>query len=384
MKRIVIAVDTYFPKKDGVVRFLENVVPMLSKRYFITILAPDFDGKERFLGLKNVNEIRFAVDKSKSFASYHSVEKTGRLKRVALREIRICDLVFSQDIAYLGRLAIKYGRACGKPVVSFVHQIAWEQLGGIFSGKPLKSWFWTAAAKIASRKLYGKCSILMVPSKKTALELKNEGIVKEKAIIHLGVDADLFSPPKSKSAAKVNIKISPQQLVIGYSGRISEEKDILTLKRAFEKTREKFPNAVLLLVGDGTAGYVEKIRGQGIVITGFVKNVQDYIKAMDVFVLPSLTETTSLATLEAMACSVPVITTPVGRLAEYVQNGSNGYLFRKGDWESLSKKIDILASDPGKRAAMGKNARESVLKLSWEFSVMQMSGMFEKLLSPQT
>jgi len=120
------------------------------------------------------------------------------------------------------------------------------------------------------------------------------------------------------------------------------------------------------------------------VITGFVKNVQDYIKAMDVFVLPSLTETTSLATLEAMACSVPVITTPVGRLAEYVQNGSNGYLFRKGDWESLSKKIDILASDPGKRAAMGKNARESVLKLSWEFSVMQMSGMFEKLLSPQT
>lgn len=381
MKRIVIAVDTYFPKKDGVVRFLENIVPRLARRYFITILCPDFNGKERFFDLKNVNEIRFPVDKSKSFAGYNSVEKTGRLREIAIREIRNCDLVFSQDIAYLGRLAISYGKELRKPVVSFVHQIVWEQLEGIFAKRPFRRWFWKKFSKAASRHILMQCSLLFVPSRKTAMALKQQGIEKDKAIVHLGVDIEKFCPPSSKSAAKVRVRLDPKRKIIGYSGRISEEKDLLTLKEAFIAVKEKFPDAMLLLVGDGTEEYAKKIKNSrdDIIVTGFVSNVQDYLKAMDVFVLPSLTETTSLATIEAMACGVPVITTPVGRLEEFVHNGVNGYLFPKGNEILLAKRIELLLSSEEKGQSMGKNARQSVLKLSWEYTIRQMSELFEKL-----
>ena len=381
MRKIIIAVDTYFPKKDGVVRFLENIIPLLAKDFFITILAPDFDSNGRFINTKNVNEILFPIDKRKSFAGYSAVKKTKKLDSVVRREIRNCDIVFSQDIAYLGRLSVKYGKDFRKPVTAYIHQIAWEQIEGILADKPLRKWFWRWIAKRISRKIYNSCSLLLVPSKKTAVSLKNEGITKEKAIIRLGVDTEKFSPPDNKSAAKIKVNIKPDKLVIGYCGRISEEKDLITLKNAFVKVKERFPNAMLLLVGDGTEEYVRKIKedSKDIRITGFTTNVSGYLKAMDIFVLPSLTETTSLATLEAMASGIPAITTSVGRLQEYIEHGVNGYLFQKSNEEVLAQRIETLAEDEKKRELFGKNARETITKFSWNLPVQQMKELFEKL-----
>ncbi len=381
MRKIVIAVDTYFPKKDGVVRFLENIIPLMAKDFFITILAPDFGNSRRFANLRNVNEILFPIDRKKSFAGYSAVKKTKKLDSVVRREIRNCDIVFSQDIAYLGRLSVKYGKDFRKPVTAYIHQIAWEQIEGILAKKPLKKWFWSWISKKISRKIYNKCSLLLVPSRKTAMSLKEQGIVREKAIIHLGVDIEKFSPPENKSAAKIDVKIKPEKLVIGYCGRISEEKDILTLKNAFIKIKEKIPQAMLLLVGDGTKDYVEKIKedSEDIMITGFTTNVSGYLKAMDIFVLPSLTETTSLATLEAMASGVPAITTSVGRLQEYIEHGVNGYLVQKSNEDVLAQRIQTLAEDERKRELFGKNARKTISKFSWNLPVQQIKELFQKL-----
>jgi glycosyltransferase involved in cell wall biosynthesis len=380
MKKIVIAVDTYFPKKDGVVRFLENVVPRLAKKYFITILAPNFNSGSKYFESGNVNEILFPVNEKRAAAGYNPVLKTRRLKKIMLREIRNCDLVFSQDIAYLGRLAVRYGRKLGKQVISYVHQISWEQIGEIFSDNPVKRIFSSSLVKFVAKGIYKKCSLLFVPSRTTAEQLKMAGIHNEKAVIHLGVDLEKFSPAKNKSSAKINARIDPSKYVVGYCGRISEEKDLLTLRDAFVMVKEKFPDSVLLIVGDGSGEDAEKLKKtQDIIVTGFVKDVSPYLKAMDIFVLPSLTETTSLATMEAMACGIPVITTPVGRLSEYVQNNANGYIFPPRNSEYLAKKIETLLSEPRKRLSMGNNARNSISRFSWEFTVQRMVEMFENL-----
>ena len=96
------------------------------------------------------------------------------------------------------------------------------------------------------------------------------------------------------------------------------------LLEAFRKLEEQ-ENILLLMVGDGTEKQVKEFKEiKNCKVTGFVPNVQDYLKAMDIFVMPSLTETTSLATLEAMACGLPVIATKVGYIKNYLVKNHNG------------------------------------------------------------
>lgn len=361
MKKIVIAVDTYFPKKDGVMRFLENIVPRLAKHFFITILAPDFDHNKKFFNTQNVNEIIFPIDKEREFAGYNYVKETKSMRDVVRREVRNSDIIFSQDLAYIGRLAIKYAKQQEKPIVSYVHQITWEQVRGIFAEHLLKRWFFSNFVKWSAKRIYRKCSLLFVPSRTTAEQLKHEGIGTGKAIIPLGVDLEKFSPPSSKAVAKMDIKIDSRKNVIGYCGRISSEKGLGTLREAFLKVKNNYPDAVLLIVGGGLGEDAEKLKiTQDAIITGFVKDVTPYIRAMDIFVLPSLTETTSLATLEAMSCGVPVIATPVGRVVEYVENNLNGYIFPAGNEVILAKRIESLLANQEKRLVMGKCPKNSV------------------------
>lgn len=105
-------------------------------------------------------------------------------------------------------------------------------------------------------------------------------------------------------------------------------------------------------------------------VTGFVDKVQDYLKAMDIFVMPSLTETTSLATLEAMASGLPVIATRIGFLQNYIVKGYNGTFFTRNDSSQLAAKISTLIRKKELRLRLGRNARKTVAySFSWERSM---------------
>jgi len=102
-------------------------------------------------------------------------------------------------------------------------------------------------------------------------------------------------------------------------------------------------------------------------LPGSVDNVVDYLQAMDVFVLPSLTETSSLATMEAMACELPVVTTKVGFVKEYIREKHNGMFFPFKNSLVLSMKIEMLLENPELRAELGRNARKTIVEsFSWE------------------
>ena len=95
-----------------------------------------------------------------------------------------------------------------------------------------------------------------------------------------------------------------------------------------------------------------------VVLTGPKNNLVPYYQAMDVYVLPSLSETSSLTTMEAMASGVPVITTPVGLIKEYVEDGRNGFFFPKRDADKLFQKIEYLQQ--GKLFCLQKVYRDEV------------------------
>jgi L-malate glycosyltransferase len=91
---------------------------------------------------------------------------------------------------------------------------------------------------------------------------------------------------------------------------------------------------------------------------------------MDIFVMPSLTETTSLATLEAMSCGLPVIATKVGFIKNYLVKDHNGLFFPRNKSTVLALKLQKLIDNKELREKLGKNARKTIAySFSWERSI---------------
>ena len=170
--------------------------------------------------------------------------------------------------------------------------------------------------------------------------------------------------------------------MIGYVGRVSREKSVLTLLEGFRKLQGQ-EDLLLLIVGDGDKEIMDELRRQeNCVCTGFVLDVEKYLQAMDIFVMPSLTETTSLATLEAMATGLAVLSTKVGFIAEYLVKGVNGEFFPRENSSMLAVKLEKFLREPLYAKQLGYNARRKVAySFSWERSINRISRVLKKVLS---
>jgi glycosyltransferase involved in cell wall biosynthesis len=95
---------------------------------------------------------------------------------------------------------------------------------------------------------------------------------------------------------------------------------------------------------------------------GPVDDPRELLRALDIFVMPSLYEGLGMAALEAMACGLPVIASDTGGLRETVEDGCTGLLAPAGDVVALAHAIETLAEAPAKRAAMGAAARARAIE----------------------
>jgi len=287
--------------------------------------------------------------------------------RTVSKEVQKADLVWVQCIGPIGIAGIIAGKRHRKPVIMYNHMLEWEVFpnsqGIDFIKLPIN-----IITKAIAIWLYNMCTIIIVPSSDHAELLSLLRINSEKRVVHLGVDINLYKPPQSKEKAKEDIGIDPRKFVVGYGGRVSLEKDLKTLHRAFIRLTKKYDNCILLIAGGGRPEIERLFRGkENIIITGPKDNLVPYYQAMDVYVLPSLIETTSLTTMEAMACEVPVIVTPVGFIREYINDGANGLIFPKKNSYALYTKIVYLMENEAARERMGKKARETIVKnYTWE------------------
>ena len=118
------------------------------------------------------------------------------------------------------------------------------------------------------------------------------------------------------------------------------------------------------------------VEKNNIIMVGEKDNVVPYLQAMDIYVLPSLTETTSLSTLEAMACGLPVVVTPLPALKKYIIDKENGFFFPKENWLVLRKKLETLLKKPHLRFSVGQQARKTVIKeYSWDLTVKKIKNV---------
>ncbi len=197
-----------------------------------------------------------------------------------------------------------------------------------------------------------------------------------------GVDLEKFSAHDGCGDFKKLVYLPEDTPVFGSVGRLVQVKNYPLLLRAAKKVFTQMPNARLLLVGAGPLYPETKamIRELGIsentIFIRWRKNIPDYIRAMDVFILPSFSEGMSNTILEAMACSRTVIATDVGGNPELVSHDKTGLLVPSDNDEKMAAAILDLLQNTDKRRAFAAAGRR---KVEENFTFTQMIRRYEKL-----
>jgi glycosyltransferase involved in cell wall biosynthesis len=346
--KILIATDSFLPRWDGITRFLVDIVPCLTNKFDITIVCPKFQDEFKFH--EKVKIIRLPIVKQKKYFSKVNLKPLNKL-------IKDSDIVWVHSLGPIGISSINNAEKIKKHLLFSMHYLYWELVSKNRLLEPLIEWFILSKTK----KLYKKCSVLIVPSIHTAKILESHNIKSPKVIVKTGVDTEKFVPAINKENSKEFIGIEKTRKVIGYVGRLTKEKDIKTLYDAFKKLEKRYNNLFLLIIGKGDKK-LEKLlkKEENIRIIKSTNNIIPYLQAMDIFVMPSHTETSSIATLEAMSCGLPVITTKIGDLSKYIKDKENGLFFSKKNEVLLSLKIEWLLKEDFVRKSLGLNANETI------------------------
>ena len=223
MKKLLIATDCFLPRWDGIARFLDSLLPRISQTFEITLLAPDFKGAP--VSYKNVKIIRIPLLPF----TIGDFTPARRCTDIIKTQVQKHDCVWIQTIGSIGQLCATFAKKLQKPYAVYIHSIDWQLVHRSLSHKNILAKPFGAVAKHIAKKIYSNAKILFVPSKEVKELMVWNGIQTDCEIIHLGIDTTLFAPNPNKNELKVELGFLPEHIIIGYVGRISGEKDILTL-----------------------------------------------------------------------------------------------------------------------------------------------------------
>ncbi len=192
-----------------------------------------------------------------------------------------------------------------------------------------------------------------------------------------GVDRAVFQPgPRQRPP-----ELADAALVVGCVAALRPEKSILTVIQAMAKV--KHPGIKLVIVGSGPDE--PRLRAEAESSGLFVPatpEVPKWNRAMDIFVIPSLTEAFSNSLLEAMSSGCAAIGSRVGGIPELILDGRTGLLFEPGNPASLADAIDKLASDTALRARCIAAAEERIARqFTMDASAATMAGIYTRRLA---
>jgi L-malate glycosyltransferase len=206
-------------------------------------------------------------------------------------------------------------------------------------------------------------------------------------LIHLcynGIDTGAFQP--LRGARPDPLRAAP--LVVGVVCSLRPEKGLDTLLDAFAAVRELVPGMKLAIVGSGPclADLQDRARALGVlpdcVFEPATPRVADWLQAIDIFVLPSLSEALSNSLMEAMACGCCVAASRVGGNPELVAHGETGMLFEPRDEAGLAGVLRSLLCDPALRGELASNAARMVhSRFSLRAAARRMGEIYSALLA---
>jgi len=378
--RIGMFTDTYTPQINGVVTSINSFTQELEKAgHQVFIFAPRLENsveKENVFYFKSVKyppmpEHQLAY----SFSGHFRI----------FRDLKL-DIIHSHTPFSLGWLALFLAKQYQIPLVHTYHTLFAEYVHYVPTaiGRRIGVWLSTNA----SRKYCHSCDLTIVPSEAMRQELQKYGVTNEIDVIPTGI-SDYFRSNGDPQSILAKHQIPQDIDVIAYAGRIAKEKNIEFLLRSFQKIAAQKPETRLMIVAFGPyQGVLQKLAQElgiadKVIFTGRVERteVYNYLKAGDLFVCASKTETQGLVISEAKACGKPAVAINARGIAQMIENGVDGYL-TPDDVEVFTQKVLAVLADPAELARLSagadKNAKEKFLSSA---VTKKLEALYNSLLS---
>jgi glycosyltransferase involved in cell wall biosynthesis len=288
------------------------------------------------------------------------------------------DVILVSGFKSLGVSAVAVASVFGKACILKADSNG--EMSGAFFGPGLRRWRMTPRSPLVRLFLAARNRVLRGADGFVAIttgiadELRASGIAA--GLIHHvtnGVDTRRFQPvdQQAKAALRRRLPVPDRRLLVAYTGRLVTYKGLPLLLRVAERFEQEHTDVGFVLIGSGGLDMHNceaELRdfvaahglGRSVCFAGEVENVQEFLQASDVFVLPTEDDAFPLALVEAMACGLPVVASRVGGIPDIVTHDSDGLLTRAGDAEGLYNALCSVLTDSSRAARLGAAAADSV------------------------
>jgi 1,2-diacylglycerol 3-alpha-glucosyltransferase len=300
-------------------------------------------------------------------------------------------LLYSMDIAHVhhpfisGSLAMRYCVPRNIPIV-FTNHSRYDLITQAYL-PILPESISEAAFKAYLSPFYRACDLIIIPSQSMRKVLEDQfGITSPVEIIPNGVDLTPYRIG-NKPIDRARFGFTTNSVISTYVGRLSPEKNLSLLIRAFYGAAMTYNHVRLLIVGDGPER--ENLEAQvkhmnienKVHFTGMVeyKDIPAYLAASDIFVTPSVAETFGLSTIEGMAAGLPVLGVDAPGSRDIIEDGITG-LTTPDDVAVFTAKLILLSTDHELRKKMGKQALLTSKKYDIQTTTSTLLGHYERLV----
>jgi glycosyltransferase involved in cell wall biosynthesis len=269
---------------------------------------------------------------------------------------------FNPDILHINsefviaEFGYSYGRLNYLPVIFTFHTL-WEDYARNYIPL-LPVFFLRFVARLVLKNVMRRADRVIVPTTQIMDVVKKYKIRKEVYLIPTGVDPRIFQREKSevtefRSRMEILFPALSGKRILLFAGRIAKEKNISFLLEILPEIRQKHPEVVLLIVGNGPDLYDLKEESEKLgisdscIFSGYLarKDLALTYAMSDIFVFPSLTETQGMVTIEAMISGCPVVAIGEMGTLEVMHGDNGGFMVKNDKNEFVGCVLELLDDD---------------------------------------
>ncbi len=384
--RILIAGTTYYPSLNGQAIFMVNLAEGLVRRgHQVTVLHPQLHKSST-----TRNGVQLEAVDSLSLAAAHEDSYVPLFSRKTVR--RVFDsfqpqIVHIQDHYPLSKAAMDEAKARGIKIIGTNHFSPDNLTPYLPASAALKGfynrllWSWMMG-------VYNRFDLVTAPSPSAVDLMLRNGLKVRAYPLSCGTDLSHFHPDPTLDRADCRKKygIDPDKTIFLYVGRVDKEKRIDVLLHSLH--RVKRDDIQLAIAGSGAAlnellALAQKLNlGERVRFMNYVRNeeLHSLLNSVDVFMMAGESESLSIASIEAMACGLPLLLANAFALPDLVTPGVNGYLFMPGDAQDAAHYMELLTAQAGRRKEMGKASLEKAKLHSLEHTLEEYEKFYQSLL----
>jgi glycosyltransferase involved in cell wall biosynthesis len=377
--RIGMMVDMYKPHISGITNYVslnKKILESLGHKVFVFTFG-DEDYEDDELYVVRSPTIQINVNETGQPISF-------RYSRTAQHKVKSMDVVHVHHPFITGPLALRYCKARGIPVV-FTNHTNFD----LYTQHYLPPYVPDAVAHtFIQTYLPGfcqRCDLTIAPSPGIVTVMRKMGVNSPIKVIPNGIELGPFQNPP-RNVTRAHLGLPDDAVVLVYVGRLSPEKNLTFLLRAFLGVAAAKPGSILLVVGDGPE--MENLRTQTaqaemndrVKFVGKVPYAQipDYVALADAFVTASETEVHPLSLIEALAAGRPALGIQSPGVGDTIVDGDNG-LLSGPDIAAFTAKLMVLATETDARQRMAARARETALAYDINHTAREVLAEYERL-----